>query len=60
VQRLGLDIASTMIDRAPSSCGTTARISRGTASGSVDFVSCLLVLQHLPSRDAPRDGARQI
>ena len=59
----GLDVASTMIERAQQ---LDARFGRSGAefvrhdredlsrfaSGSVDFLSCLLVLQHLPSRGA--------
>lgn len=59
----GLDVASTMIERAQRLDMRFGRsgavfalhdredLSR-FASGSVDFLSCLLVLQHLPSRDA--------
>ena len=59
----GLDVASTMIERAQELDTELGRsgaeymrhdredLSR-FASGSVDFLSCLLVLQHLPSRDA--------
>jgi SAM-dependent methyltransferase len=58
----GLDIASTMIKRAQRldtkygrSGAVFIRHDREDlspyASGSVDFLSCLLVLQHLPSRD---------
>jgi SAM-dependent methyltransferase len=59
----GLDVASTMIERAQQ---LDRRLGRSGAefavhdredlsqyaSGSVDFLLCLLVLQHLPSRDA--------
>jgi SAM-dependent methyltransferase len=59
----GLDVAATMIKRAQRldagfgrSGAVFARHDREDlsryASGSVDFLSCLLVLQHLPSRDA--------
>jgi SAM-dependent methyltransferase len=59
----GLDVASTMIKRAQRldvgfgrSGAVFVRHDREDlsryASGSVDFLSCLLVLQHLPSRDA--------
>jgi SAM-dependent methyltransferase len=59
----GLDVASTMIKRAKRldrefgrSGAVFVRHDREDlsrfASGSVDFLSCLLVLQHLPSRDA--------
>jgi SAM-dependent methyltransferase len=59
----GLDVASTMIERAQRldtafgrSGAVFVRHDREDlsryASGSVDFLSCLLVLQHLPSRDA--------
>ena len=59
----GLDVASTMIERAQEldtgfgrSGAEFVRHDREDlsrfASGSVDFLSCLLVLQHLPSRDA--------
>jgi SAM-dependent methyltransferase len=58
-----LDVASTMIERAQRldtgfgrSGAVFVRHDRENlsryASGSVDFLSCLLVLQHLPSRDA--------
>lgn len=59
----GLDLASTMIEQARQldvELGESGAafvqhadedLSR-FASGSVDFLSCLLVLQHLPSRDA--------
>jgi SAM-dependent methyltransferase len=59
----GLDVASTMIERAQQLDTELGRsgaafvrhddedLSR-FASGSVDLLSCLLVLQHLPSRDA--------
>ena len=59
----GLDIASTMVERARELDTQRGRsgaefvlhdredLSR-YASGSVDFISCLLVLQHLPSREA--------
>jgi SAM-dependent methyltransferase len=60
---LGLDVASTMIDEArrldagPDRSGAEFVLhDRDDMSryetGSIDFVSCLLVLQHLPSRDA--------
>jgi SAM-dependent methyltransferase len=59
----GLDVASTMIEQAQRldtgfgrSGAMFLRHDREDlsrfASGSVDFLSCLLVLQHLPSRDA--------
>jgi SAM-dependent methyltransferase len=56
----GLDVASTMIKQAkrldPGSGAVFVRHDREDLSryesGSVDFLSCLLVLQHLPSRDA--------
>jgi len=57
----GLDVAPTMIDEAirldAGSSGATFVLHdrddlRRFESGTVDFVSCLLVLQHLPSRDA--------
>jgi SAM-dependent methyltransferase len=59
----GLDVASTMIMRAQQldtefgrSGAAFVRHDREDLSrfesGSVDFLSCLLVLQHLPSRDA--------
>jgi SAM-dependent methyltransferase len=59
----GLDIAATMIRQAKRldkrfgrSGAMFVRHDRNDlsryASGSVDFLSCLLVLQHLPSRDA--------
>jgi SAM-dependent methyltransferase len=58
----GLDVASTMIDEArlldvgPESSGAEYLLhDRDDLSqfsdGAVDFLSCLLVLQHLPSRD---------
>ena len=59
----GLDVASTMIKRAQEldtgfgrSGAEFVRHDREDlsrfASGSLDFLSCLLVLEHLPSRDA--------
>jgi ubiquinone/menaquinone biosynthesis C-methylase UbiE len=59
----GLDVASTMIERAQRLDTESGRSGAvfvlhdredlsQYASGSVDFLSCLLVLQHLPSRDA--------
>ena len=58
-----LDVASTMIEQAQqldSELGESGAVFvrhddedlSSFASGSVDFLSCLLVLQHLPSRDA--------
>jgi SAM-dependent methyltransferase len=59
----GLDVASTMIERAQhldTGFGRPGAVFvlhdredlSQYASGSVDFLSCLLVLQHLPSRNA--------
>ena len=60
---IGLDVAPTMIEEArrldagPESSGAEFRLHdaddlRAFESGSIDFVSCLLVLQHLPTRAA--------
>jgi SAM-dependent methyltransferase len=59
----GLDVASTMIEEArrldsgPDRSGAVFVLHdrddlSGYETGSIDFLSCLLVLQHLPSREA--------
>jgi SAM-dependent methyltransferase len=66
----GLDIASTMIEQArqlDTSLGPSGAVYvlhdrddlSDHASGTVDFLSCLLVLQHLPSREAVKAYLRE-